>query len=803
VYITGIRFRKHGTKEVQGWRLSAGVGKMRPVVTISGTDKELEGLTYALKFALSGKRSENLEEVWLDAADDAGDVWTIERGAKGSIFRRNSRLLSIEEAQRSLLASLLDLDASLSSNEGLVAPLELRQIISRGAEVAATKWDPAIRNGRADVAGLTAAKELAAICSQKLNLTEYSDPYRIAQIAGPASRLLGAYLELKGQAAQLGKISDQSVKGDQGFEAMQVEVDILNQIDQLIRRVNGGGESFARLSKMHESFDARVLAIEAKWTKAILTAVNELPDSGQYLDQLVRIRAWGRFIDNLNRVTSIMDQQVRPINSQGVKVWSEFLAGARSNGQDIESCLASMLLGVKQMALEVDRYASQASPQSATPSTMPLTTPSTMPLTMPQVVHSKSPSWFERFKSGSTKVVDERFKEAAPALKHQRDWIARLAREVEAVKISAEFALQSSQTLTDVVGEANARLEKDSSALSHLLSKAVGEHDRLKVDWSKIAAELGISESIGIKQFSGLLRDATEYLIMMHSREDLAMRVADRQEVQDSLESHVRKWWGIIGSQKSVDISNVSLLIVEAKATLRYREGRRNRIQKGLDESSRVMGARSTGLWVASRMDELIREWNQLFNLAGLPPLDLLSDSVRDVVELSQRCASLLEIVRIEEHEQFAAASLWPARLDSVVIVYRWSDTNIPTDLKSGFVNALNSFVGDGGVPVLLLVSDPELAGILARSGTGVATAITLDSVAEVDGPRREGAAGRSESRVKRQGPPSNPNTPSTSGAPAAGKSQNIIKGTESATRSLLNPRAEAALRVLNPRPSK
>ncbi len=787
MYITGIRFRKHGAKEVHGWKLSAGIGKMRPVVTISGTDNQLETFALALKFALSGKRSANLEEVWLDAADDAGDVWTIERGLKGTVFRRNSRLLSIEEAQRSLLASLLDLDASLSQAEGLVAPLELRQIIGRGSDVAATVWDLGGRHENSDVAGLTAAKELAKQCAQKLKISDYADPYKLSRIAGPSSRLLGAFQELNRQAEQLGEMRESKADSDKSLEAIQGEVDILNQIDQLIRRINGGGESFTRLSAMHESFCERVLGIEEKWTKGTLTWINQLPDSCQVLDQLVALRAWGRFIENLNRVTIIMEKKVRPSNHEGVKVWADFLAGSRTNGQDIESCLASMLLGVKQMAQEVDRYSSQPSRSMSNQGSSQWSQKSGLR----QVVASKTLNWFERFKSGSTKVVDEQFKDAEPALRHQRDWIARLAKEVEAVKIAAEYALQTSQGLSDVVGDAKALLDKDSSALSVLLQKAVIEHSRLKEEWAKTAADLGVSESIGMKQFSDLLRDATEYLMIMHSREDLALRVADRVAVHAALEAYVRQWWTIIGSQKLMDLSNVSFLIVEAKATLRYRDGRRSRIQKGLDESSRAMGAKSTSVWIASRLEELNRDWQKLFSQAGLPSIDISSNSVSEVVDASQRCAALLDIVRVEEHERFAAASLWPSRLDSVVVVYRWADATVPGIQRSSFLKALNSFVGDGGVPVLLLVSDSELAGVLQKSGTGAASSIELDGVQEVDGPRREGAVVQAEIKGKRLV------------APVA-KSTVIIKASEPPQKkALLNSRAEEALRLLNPRSPK
>lgn len=769
MYITGIRFRRHGVNTAISWRLTQGVGKMRPVVTVTGDDESLEILAHAINFALAGRRHRDIAEVWLDAADDAGDVWTIERGAKGSVFRRNGRLLAIEEAQRSLLASLLDLDASLNQSDALVAPVELRQIITRGSDVAATVWDMNARHGRTDVLSLVAAKELAKGIATASGQQSWGDPRKLSRIAGPASRILGAYEELQNQQAKLTDIAGEDPGLDPSLETIQSEVDVLNQIDQHIRRINEGGESYSRLNTMLESFDQRIIEIESKWSKETLGAVQRVGETAKLIEQAVRLRAWGRLVENLRKARSIIEEQVRPLAADGLKVWDLFLHSAGTNGQDIESCLASMLLGVKQMAQEVDRYVSQAPPSDTSRG-------------------NKNSNWFERLKSGSTKVVDERFRDAAPALQHQKDWILRLAREVEAVKVATEYALQSSQSLLDRVTQGKEKLQAETHAIAALLQKAGAEWERLRVEWSNSAALLSIDESIGIEQLATLIRDANEYFVMMDTRHDLAVRVEERRHIQASLESLVRKWWDIIGSQKSTDLSNVSFLIVEAKGALRYREGRKQRIQKGLEESSKALAAKNAYSWVSSRQDELNKEWSKLFALADLTAPSLGSDLSKQISDVALRCATLLDIARLEEQERFAAASLWPSRLDSAVVLYRWAERQVAAPQRTSFLKSLNSFTGDSGIPVLLLISDQELGALLAKAGTGAAAAAELLDPVAVDGPRREGGVVKAEMRAKRN-----------SAQLPKGDSTTEVKP-EVSKKSLLNPRAEAALRVLNPK---
>lgn len=746
---------------------------MRPVVTVAGDASDLAILAHGVNFALSGKRHHDIHEVWLDAADDAGDIWTIERGAKGAVFRRNGRSLSIEEAQRSLLASLLDLDASLNQVEGLVATVEMRQIITRGSEVAATKWDMSGCDTRSDVSSLVAAKEIAGQVAKINNSHLFADPMKLCRLAGPASRILGAYEELTHQAEQLKGPSAQSPLLDPNLEAIQTELDVLNQIDQLIRRINEGGESSGRLNSLFESFDRRMAEIENKWGKETLAALSKVEEMEPLIDLRVKLAAWSRFVDNLSRVKLLVDEQIRPTAVDGVKVWDEFLTGTRSTGQEIESCLASMLLGLKQLSHEVDRYVSQPSGSEPQPP-------------------SKTSNWFDRLKSGSTKVVDDRFKEASPVLQHQKEWIVRLAREVEAVKVATEYALQSTQGLTDRVANAREKIQREASNLSTLLQKAAGEHEKLRDEWQALVSTLGFDPGISLEDLVGLIADATEYLIILDSRQDLAVRVEDRRTIQKSLEVQVRKWWEIIGSQKTTDLSNTSFLIVEAKGALRYREGRRQRIQKGLEETAKIMSSHAINFWVLARQTELSREWSKLFSIAELPTPPIDSSLARETCDGALRCAALLDISRVEEHERFAAASLWPSRLDSVVVIYRWSDQHVPPAQRTYFLKSLSTFTGGAGVPVFLLLNDVELVGMIVKAGTGSASVIELEDVEQISGPRIEGGVAKAEAKPRRA---PNPTQKPTSPSPPIQVS--------TSQKSLLSPKAEAALRVLNPKGSK
>jgi len=98
-------------------------------------------------------------------------------------------------------------------------------------------------------------------------------------------------------------------------------------------------------------------------------------------------------------------------------------------------------------------------------------------------------------------------------------------------------------------------------------------------------------------------------------------------------------------------------------------------------------------------------------------------------------------------------------------------------------------------VPVLLLINDMELAQLLTKAGTGSGIEMSLDGIAEVDGPRREGAVVKSELKSRRQS--------STKSDPKSRPADSSTRPVDSSKNSLLSARAEAALRVLNPKSGK
>jgi hypothetical protein len=93
-------------------------------------------------------------------------------------------------------------------------------------------------------------------------------------------------------------------------------------------------------------------------------------------------------------------------------------------------------------------------------------------------------------------------------------------------------------------------------------------------------------------------------------------------------------------------------------------------------------------------------------------------------------------------------------------------------------------------------MTDPEMVKTLVKLGTGSAASVEFDGVATIDGPRREGAIVKAEmkNRKAQQLPLGNDGPSKGGGSSSQASSQ---------PRNELLTRAEAALRVLNPKSNR
>jgi hypothetical protein len=92
------------------------------------------------------------------------------------------------------------------------------------------------------------------------------------------------------------------------------------------------------------------------------------------------------------------------------------------------------------------------------------------------------------------------------------------------------------------------------------------------------------------------------------------------------------------------------------------------------------------------------------------------------------------------------------------------------------------------------MMTDPDMVKNLVNLGAGSATVIDIDDLAAIDGPRREGAIVKAELRSRKPQP--------SKQDPSAAPSNQPNAGHQSARGDLLT-RAEAALRVLNPKANR
>ena len=108
--LTALRFRGPSDKEFRTWRFTSGVGDFRNFLAFHVDVNRLEDVVAAMDYALTGRVSSKIVEVAIQISDSAGESWIVQRTGKQVRYLRNNSPVSADEAQISLLASLLDFD---------------------------------------------------------------------------------------------------------------------------------------------------------------------------------------------------------------------------------------------------------------------------------------------------------------------------------------------------------------------------------------------------------------------------------------------------------------------------------------------------------------------------------------------------------------------------------------------------------------------------------------------------------------------------------------------------------------------
>jgi hypothetical protein len=587
-------------------------------------DTSVEFIAKAFAFCFQGKRDAAIEEVSCEISDPSGDIWTIHRGPHGAKFMRGMRPIPVDEAQRSMLSSWLDMEIGLTAMDGLISPLTIKSVVRTETGVAA--FDGI--NARPDNAGPNLGdiqKVLADECFKVTSLPQYTDVAKLASIVETLSEVHGRYQEVnQTHDGRTGEVAPGIVM----METLQKELDHLLQIEFLCRKMSDLKESVPRLQSLLEATQVDYATIKSRWSDAALTVADGTNQWIAGMDLLVKLKGYERLRDVALHIQGFISQKLTPASTSTLDAWQKFLGGTKEQGLETESCLASTILGLKQLSMDMDRYRSQFDAYDSTK------------------VEDSAGGWLDRFKKAKAVSTGH----ASPSsIAHHKDWIGRSAHQLEAVKESVSFALKRVQELSEVIDGGHKITEQQRKGIDEIAVRAQNEVTRLNQGWVEFAERHGLPHDLALESYCSLLIEGAQFRSLAYKRRDLEERLKERRDIQSSLEQLVRQWWQIIGSDRKVDISNPAFLVAEAKAAMRYRESRRQRIQKAFKDGAKIARDEAIRQFAHRRRQEIVVLWKETFDRVGLPLIEITDKCIPQLLRLGGAAQSMLGFVKLCE----------------------------------------------------------------------------------------------------------------------------------------------------------
>lgn len=776
--ISSIKYLAKSSDSTKRWRCKHGIGVFRNFLVLYSQSHDIQNVAKAVVFALSGRRLSGIEEVTLELTDNAGDTWEIWRGTSGSRFSHNGRMIPTDEAQRSMLAALLDMEPGIAHGNGLVSPVLYRILTCKKGffgTVDALNGESQT-NGEPDAE--TVIQVLAEECAKLMNQSEFGNSDALARLAPNLTTLLARWSEI--QTAPVVKQTGGEIAPSLGLiESMTRELDHLQQIDFLCRKMTDIHESAPRLATQIESIDESISNIVARWSERALQATMDPAQWNRGMELLVRVRAYSRLVDTAGKLQRVCSKKLKPAAEKSMSQWNQFLSGSEVTGQEVESCLASMLLGMKQLGLDIEKLEEPAEKSEAI------------------ARRDSNKGWFDRLK-GKADIVEAQ--ERHSLNDHHLDWIRKSIRDVESLKASIEYALKSVQAFSDEFDKTKIDTTRELALMDDLALKATEELTKLKQMWNEWASAVEVPTEISIEEYLLLGRDAHEFESLHLKKTDLRLRLDERLDLQGRLESQIRQWWNTIGSDKTVDISNPAFLVAEARAALRHRDTRRQRVQKMIKDAARFARDESLLQWNYKRRTEILTQWNEAFSSVGLLPLEMNDERVGAIVRLGSAINAMKQLQTVREQTRFVNTDVWGPRSDSAVHLYLWDqeqpeprDFNLFVDMAKKLPTEASSTL------TLILTSSEAVAKALANEGFGGGMLSPADKAP------RAGAERTPESNRRADSSPLNRPTAKEGGSSQLSKVTKDSKSREFINQDepQISQRAAAALKLLNPKTNR
>jgi hypothetical protein len=687
MFIEGIKIILQDGDTPRLWRFRNDQGAHRNICVLQAAEDEQHLFIAALRWGFGGTRDPRMKAVMIHLTDNDGDAWILDRSMDQLRAYKNRQ--AFDGRSEHCLKEILKDYLPAGQQEAITLGDVLREFdlqFDGSALQARPRSQARVRKSAMERQGRERADELRQSLQTLLNLEQAPTRTQIEQLLQNGESIMRRSLALRQQARDIGGAAahfnqlDTSLCGRLEQELKQLEL-----IQETATPLLDPARSPKVLRERLVEVEQELLTLSASLELKTMPSPDADVDWSLILQTLTRFLAYEKLEKAARKSVQDARSLVKPAYDEYRSAIGRFLQIDRDLIRELEFCLAEIAEGVRRsegdesgkkdgLAIKLNKLLGWQAKEGEQPG-------------------QPAPN--------AAQLLDQ----SRAAVNLCLNQIGKLYADLEA---HSELHDQKLQDLDD-------RYEK-----------VVIEYGKAREQWLIVSRKAQIPAETSLRSLINYINNYNKITLLSQRKARLEEELTTWRAQVKNLGRLLEEWRTHTGSQKSLALDNIHLILAEARGVLQYVAKKRNQLEKIRAIESKQEAFRQLRERIDQDFTHLTSRWKKLAEQIGLGELAMPGEQWGQIyasgIEWLMLDRLLVEDSKVLKNEQIFASD----SLDHPLLAMHWSTGAQGNKARIALLQQLEH--SDDGGFVLLLTEDAVLVEMLQKLGVNLGTRVVAKS---------------------------------------------------------------------------
>jgi hypothetical protein len=681
MFIEGMKIILQDGDTPRVWRFRNDQGAHRNICVLHASDDEQQLFMAALRWGFGGPRDPRIKAAMIHLTDNDGDAWVLDRSVDQLRAYKNRQVFDgrSENCLKEILKDYLPADAQDAvSLSDVLREFDLQ--FDGNSLQAKPRSAGRVRKSAFERQGRERADDIRQNLQALLNLEQLPSRMQIEQLLQNGEAIMRRSLALRQQARDISGATTHLNQVDTSLGArLEQELKQLEQIQETAAPLLDPARSPKVLKERLTEVEQELLNLSSSLELKTMPAPDADIDWSLILQTLTRYLAYEKLEKAARKSVQDARALVKPAYDEYRTSVSRFLQIDRDLIRELEQCLAEIADGVRRaegdesgrkdgLAVKLNKLLGWQAKDGEQPG---------------QPIPSAA----------------QQLDQARSAVNLCLNQIGKLYADLEA---HAELHDQKLQDLDD-------RYEK-----------VVTEYGKAREQWLMVSRKAQLPAETSLRSLINYINNYNKITLLSQKKARLEEELATWRVQVKNLGRLLEEWRTHTGSQKSLALDNIHLILAEARGVLQYVAKKRNQLEKIRSIESKQEAFRQLRERIEQDFTHLGARWKKLAGQIGFGELAMPTEQWGRIyasgIEWLALDRLLVEDSKVLKNEQIFAAEA----LDHPLLSLHWKTGAQGNKARLALLQQLEH-ADDGGF-VLLLTDDSILVEMIQKMGVNLGT---------------------------------------------------------------------------------